>query len=270
MATKAIHLELVSDLTTENFIMALRRFVCRRGRPAKISSDNGTNFVGAHSELHHLGGFLKENEEELQDRLVTEGINWSFIPSYSPHFGGLWEAGVRSTKHHLKRVMGNALLTFEEFYSLLVQIESILNSRPLSPMSSHPMDLQSLTPAHFVTGGALTTIPCPDLTDVHETRLSRYQRVQQMQQHFWKRWSKEVISELQRRTKWKTNVGTLKINDLVLVKDDNLPPQRWRLGRVVELHPGTDGISRVATLRTTKGLIRRAAIKLCPLPVETL
>jgi len=75
---------------------------------------------------------------------------------------------------------------------------------------------------------------------------------------------------MQRRTKWKTNIGTLKINDLVLVKDDNLPPQRWRLGRVVELHPGADGISRVATLRTTKGLIRRAAIKLCPLPVEAL
>jgi len=193
-----------------------------------------------------------------------------FYPLLFAHFGGLWEAGVRSTKHHLKRVMCIALLTFEEFYSLLVQIESILNSRPLSPMSSHPMDLQPFTPAHFITGGASTTIPWPDVIDVHETRLSRYQRVQQMQQHFWRRWSKEVISELQHRTKWKTNVGALKINDLVLIKDDNLPPQRWRLGRVAELHPGTDGITRVATLRTTKGLIRRATIKLCPLPVETL
>ncbi|XP_020296867.1 uncharacterized protein LOC109861576 [Pseudomyrmex gracilis] len=224
MATKAIHLELVSDLTTENFILALRRFVGRRGRPAKISSENGTNFVGAHSELQRLGEFLKENEGQLQDRLVTEKINWSFIPSYSPHFGGIWKARVKSTKHHLKRVVGNALLTFvEEFYSLLVQIESVLNSRPLLLMSFHSMDLQPLAPAHFITGSSLTTIPCPDMTDIPETRLSRYQKIQQMQQNFWKRWSKESVSELQCRTKWKTSVGTLKVDDLVLVKEDNLP-----------------------------------------------
>lgn len=149
-----------------------------------------------------------------------------------------------------------------------MQVEAILNSRPLSPLSTHPQDLQPLTPAHFITGRTLTTVPCPNLTDINENRLSRYQRIQQMQQSFWKRWSKEFISELQCRTKWKTNVGTLKIDDLVLVKDDNTPPLLWQLGRIHELHPGADSITRAATIRTAKGLIRRAAVKLCPLPME--
>ncbi|XP_018374065.1 PREDICTED: uncharacterized protein LOC108768206 [Trachymyrmex cornetzi] len=237
LTTKAIHLELVSNLSTEGFILALRRFVARRGIPNKISSDNGTNFVGAHSELCRLGEFLNKNENKLCDKLIAERINWSFILAYSPHFGGIWEAGIKSTKYYLKRVMGDASLTFEELYSLLVQIESILNSRPLSPLSSHPDDLLPLTPAHFL--------------------------------NFWKRWSKEFISELQCRTKWKTDQGTLKTEDLVLIKDDNLPPLRWRLGRVIELHPGIDSVARAATVKTAKGVIRRATVKLCPLPMET-
>ncbi|XP_039310346.1 uncharacterized protein LOC120358842 [Solenopsis invicta] len=269
MATKAIHLELVSDLTSENFILALRRFTARRGRPGKISSDNGTNFVGACSELKLLGEFLTSNEGELQNRLVSEGINWSFIPAYAPHFGGIWEAGIKSTKYHLQRVIGKELLTFEEFYSLLTQIEAILNSRPLSLMSSHPMDLQPLTPAHFIVGRTLTTVPCPDLTDVNQNRLSRYQRIQQMQQNFWKRWSKEFVSELQCRSKWKSNIGALKVGDLVLVKDDNAPPLHWQLGRVSELYPGADSVKRAATIRTSEGVVRRAVVKLSPLPIET-
>ncbi|XP_018398673.1 PREDICTED: uncharacterized protein LOC108776525 [Cyphomyrmex costatus] len=268
LTTKAIHLELVSDLTTEGFILALRRFVARRGMPNKISSDNGTNLVGAHSELLRLGEFLIKNEGELANHLASERINWSFIPSYSPHFGGIWEVGIKSTKYHLKRVMGDALLTFEELYSLLVQIESVLNSRPLSPLSSHPDDLLPLTPAHFLVGKSLTAVPCPNVTDIKESRLSRYQRIQQIQQNFWKRWSKEFISELQCRTKWRENHGKLKIGDWVLIKDDNLPPLRWRLGRVVELHPGIDLVTRAATVRTAKGLSRRVTLKLCPLPIE--
>lgn len=119
--------------------------------------------------------------------------------------------------------MGNALLTFEELYSLLTQIEAILNSRPLSPLSSHPLDLQPLIPAYFITGRTLTTIPCSDLTNINESRLFHYQRIQQMQQNFWRRWSKEFILELQSRTKWKTIRGILKLNDLVLIEETTFP-----------------------------------------------
>ena len=265
--TRAIHLELVSDLTTEAFIASLRRFIARRGKPKQIWSDNGTNFTGAKSELHLLGKFLKDNNNALANEVQNEGISWSFIPSYSPHFGGLWEAGVKTVKYHLRRVAGNALLTFEQLYTLLTQIEATINSRPLTPLSSDPSDMAPLTPAHFLIGRPLVSIPDPDLMDVPENRLSHFQQIQRLHQHFWKRWSREYISELQQRYKWKTNYGSLKVNDLVLIKEDNIPPLKWSLGRIVQLIYGNDGLARVAVIRTTKGDIRRSFAKICPLPV---
>lgn len=181
-ATKAVHLELVSDLTTETFIAALRRFSERRGKPAHIYSDNSTNFVGANRELKELARFLIENTRFIEETMSEIGIRWHFIPSHSLHFGGLWEAEVKATKYHLKRVAGNAILTFEEFYTLLTQVEAILNSRPLTPLSSDPNDL-TLIPAHFLVGRPLTS-PNPTLTKLPEFRLSRWQLIQNLQQHF--------------------------------------------------------------------------------------
>jgi len=266
-ATKAVHLELVPDLSTNAFILALRRFASRRGMPSKICSDNGTNFVGAHSELKELGNFLLNNHDELLACFTNERCDWSFIPAYSPHFGGLWESGIKSTKHHLKRVMGNALLTFEELYSLLTQIEAVLNSRPLTPLSSHPSDLSALTPAHFLIGRPLTSVPNPDVTHIPQSRLDRFQHLQQLQQHFWQRWSKEYISELQCRTKWKVKSPQICEGTLVLVKDDT-PPMKWRMGRLIQLHPGRDSIPRVVSIQTSKGVIRRSVTKICPLPID--
>lgn len=268
--TKAIHIELVSDLSTEVFMMALRRFVGRRGKPSHIYSDNGTNFVGARNHLKDLGKFLIRNEVRIADLATTEGIVWHFIPSYAPHFGGLWEAGIKSTKFHIKRVAGNSKLTFEEFYSLLIQIEAILNSRPLSPLSSDPADLIPLTPAHFLVGRPLVSLPEENLRGKPENRLSRIQRVQQLQQHFWSRWSVEYLSQLQQRCKWKNNQSTLKEGTLVLIKDERAPPMKWLLGRVIAVHPGSDSVRRVATVKTTSGEVTRPVVKLCPLPLQDL
>lgn len=261
-ATKAIHLELVTSLTTDSYLLALKRFISRRGKPAQIFSDNGKNFVGAAKEF---SSFLSDNSQSIIDYAANESIKFSFIPPYLPHFGGLWEAGVKSCKYHLRRVMGNAHLTFEELSTLLTLIESILNSRPISPMSSDPSDPLPLTPAHFLIGRPLTAAPCDDITEVTPLRLSRYARVEQLRQHFWSRWMKEYISELQTRTKWKTKKDDLTPNTLVVIKEDHLPPLRWRLGRIIKTLPGTDGISRVADIRTSSGVIRRGYPKICPL-----
>ncbi|XP_077262511.1 uncharacterized protein LOC143897575 [Temnothorax americanus] len=130
-------------------------------------SDNGINFVGANRELKELAQFLASETNSIEKGINEIGINWHFIPAHSPHFGGLWEAGVKSTKYHLRRVAGNAILTFEELYTLLAQVEALLNSRPLTPMSSDPNDLIPLTPAYFLIGRTLTAPPDPTLTDVH-------------------------------------------------------------------------------------------------------
>lgn len=134
-STKAVHLEPVTDLTTEAFLATFRRFISRRGKPSVVYSDNGKIFLGATSQLKELGQFLSKNHSALNDMVVNDGIQWNFIPANSPHFGGLWEAGVRSTKHHLRRVLNNTIVTFEDFLTILTQIEGILNSRPLHPLS---------------------------------------------------------------------------------------------------------------------------------------
>ncbi|XP_018358515.1 PREDICTED: uncharacterized protein LOC108758199 [Trachymyrmex cornetzi] len=254
LATKAVHLELVSDLISETFIAALGRFSSRRGKPAHIYSDNGTNFVGANKELKELAKFLLNETEAIEQVAGKIGIAWHFIPAYSPHFGGLWEAGVKSMKHHLKRVAGNAVLTFDEFYTLLVQIEALLNSRPLTPMSLDPNDLIPLTPAHFLIGRTFTSVVDPALTHLPDSRLHRWQLIQKLQQHFWQRWSK--------------NVKAFEEEMMVIIKDDNLSPFKWKLGRIVSVHPGKDGVARVATVRTTTGITKITTAKLCSLPRE--
>ncbi|XP_074039995.1 uncharacterized protein [Leptinotarsa decemlineata] len=266
--TKAIHLELVSSATTEALLAAFRRCTAKRGKPLDIYSDNGTNFVVAKNELEELGNFLKHNAINSTERIANEGVNWHFIPAFSPHFGGIWEAGVKSCRTHLKRVIEDISLTFEQFYTVLTEIEAVLNSRPLTPISSDPNDFTALTPSHFLIGRPLTTLPDPDLTTVNKNRLFHFQCLQQLQQHFWTRWSQEYVSELQIRTKWRENHDVRKIGALVLIKDDRAPPLRWKLGRISTLHPGLDGVARVATINTSQGLIKRAFTKICPLPIE--
>ncbi|XP_028040654.1 uncharacterized protein LOC114250816, partial [Bombyx mandarina] len=158
-----------------------------------------------------------------------------------------------------------AHLTFEEYSTVLAQIEAVLNSRPLSPLSSDPQDFSPLTPSHFLIGRPLTAPVCDDVRDVPINRLQRYQRLELLRQQFWNRWTKEYISELQVRAKWTVNKDELKPNSLVVIKDNNLPPLKWRLGRVVRTMPGSDGISRVADIRTAAGGVRRTFSKICPL-----
>ncbi|XP_011858578.1 PREDICTED: uncharacterized protein LOC105556116 [Vollenhovia emeryi] len=268
-ATRAIHLEATSELTTAAFLATLRRFIGRRGIPCKICSDNATNFTGAKRELEELYSFVRNSiNGAVGDALLDDGIEWTFIPPHSPHLGGLWEAGVKSCKYHLKRVMGNTLLTFEELTTLLVQIEACLNSRPLSPLSPDPSDLQPLTPGHFLIGGPLTSLPEISLSDVRYNRLDRWELIQRSLQDFWKRWAAEYVANLQSRVKWKTEQNNLKVNDLVLLRDDNIQPLKWRMGRVIETHTGKDGLVRIVTVRTSSGTTKRAVSKLCKLPVN--
>lgn len=270
-ATKAIHIELVGDLTTNAFLAALRRFWSRRGMCSTIYSDNGTNFVGANRQLQELRDlFLSKQHMDLVQEAVAEvGVKWQFIPPRAPHFGGLWEAAVKSIKFHLTRHLGNAHLTYEEMNTVLVRIEACLNSRPLTPMSPDPTDLNVLTPGHFLIGGSLTGLPEPDLSDITPNRLRRWQRTVQLTQQIWSRWSTEYLSQLQGRSKWCKSKGPpLKPEALVLIKEDNLPPLQWAIGRVIEVYPGRDGVIRVALVRSKKGEFKRAARLLCPLPIQ--
>lgn len=264
LAVKAVHIELVTDLSSDTYLAALNRFIARRGKPANIFSDNGTNFVGACNELSK---FIKQNSDYIASKSSELSIKFRFTPPYTPHFNGIAEGAVKSVKHHLKRVVSSANLTYEEMNTVLTQIESILNSRPLTPISSDPADFTALTPSHFLIGRTLMTLPSPRVeNNVALHTLSRYMRMQTLKTHFWNRFYKEYITDLQKRQKWSSQGGQLKLGEMVLIKDDRLPPNQWLLGRVTSVHPGTDGVSRVADVLTTSGTLRRAFNRLCPLP----
>lgn len=267
-STKALHLELVSDLSTNAFLAAFRRFTSRRGKCADIYSDCGTNFVGAQKELRELHAAVTHQllDPTLASSLASEGTNWHFNPPGAPHMGGIWEAGVKSVKHHLRRIVGTTPMTFEEVTTVLTQIESVLNSRPICQLKDDPDDFEALTPGHFLIGGPLNALPNPSLEHVATSRLSRWQLCQKLVHHFWNRWRNEYLNSLQQRTKWWKKEENIQVGQLVLVVDDNQPPANWTLGRVAEIFTGKDGLVRVVNLKHKNGFLKRPITKLCLLP----
>lgn len=267
-ATKAYHIEAVSDLSSESFIAALRRFTARRGVPATMFSDNGSNFIGAKRKLSETNQILRynQNNPEILDFLGKTNITWKMIPPSSPHFGGIWESGIRAVKFHIKRVVGGSLLTFEEISTLLSQIESILNSRPLVKTNENDLDsINVLTPQHFLSGDVATIIP-DNIDSSRPSLLKRWDLIQYMKNIFWKRYYNEYLNTLQTRSKWiKTRVN-FQVNDIVILKEDNVPPGRWPLGRIVAVCPGKDGHVRVVTVKTANGQFKRPIVKLRFLP----
>lgn len=266
LCTRAVHIDVVSDYTTEAFLAAFRRFVSRRGLCEEIFSDCGTNFIGADRALRDFFRASSADGRRIADYAATEGVRWHFNPPAAPHFGGLWEAAVKSTKRHLRRVIGESTLTYEEMATFLAQIEACLNSRPLQALSDDPDDITALTPGHFLIGAPLLAVPEPSLTDGADSTLSRWQQVTKMRDHFWSRWSREYIHGLAARPKWHRTGDAPKVGSLCLIRAEVTPPSRWPLARIIELHPGDDGVTRVATIRTSTTELARPLCKLVLLP----
>ncbi|GFV35979.1 integrase catalytic domain-containing protein [Trichonephila clavipes] len=235
--TKALHLELVSDLTSETFIASLKRFCARRGAPNHIYCDNGTTFVGTRRKLQEIFKFAsKLNENEHFCYFLSQvNIEWHFLA----------------------------------LHTLLTQVEAILNSRPLVSLDydNDSDSLNILTPSYFLIGEVITS--SPEHTNDDKLSLhSRWDIVQKMKLSFWRKWKIDYPSNLQKRTKWKSPNNNFKVEEIVINKEDNIPPATWPLGKVIETHPGKDGVVRVVTLRTVKGQFKRPIHKLCKLPLH--
>jgi len=268
LSSKAVHLEAVSDLSAASFLAAFKRFVSRRGRCQRLFSDNGTNFRGAAKELRTMFHAATEFYKECATSLAKDGTDWTFIPPGAPHFGGLWEAGIKAVKYHLRRIIGDACLTFEEMTTLLTQIEACLNSRPLYALSNDPSDLVALTPSYLLIGETITAIPEPYSANSLPNYLkTRWALTSAMRDHFWRRWSAEYIHHLQQLRRWKRLAPNIAVDDLVLIKSELQPPTKWALARVTALHPGKDGLVRVATVKTAISMLKRPVTKLVPLLV---
>ncbi|XP_008190090.1 uncharacterized protein LOC103311953 [Acyrthosiphon pisum] len=220
MSTRAIHLEVVLDLSTDAFLAALDRFVVRRGVPTSIHSDCGTNFVGAARKLRELIN-SPSSRDQCSSRLMC---HWNFNPPSAPHFGGLWEAAVKSTKSLLTRSLGAQTWTLEEFTTILCRVEAALNSRPLTPVTSDPEDLDCLTPGHFLIGQPLMSVPEEELSVKPVNIQRRWKLLQQTFQTFWRRWSSEYLNTLQARIRWSSSQENVKVGDMVVIKDNTAPP----------------------------------------------
>lgn len=247
LGTKAVHLELVSDMTTNAFLASFDRFAARRGLPNHMYSDNGSNFEGADNQLQRL--FLLQQNQNVSKVLVNNSVEWHFIPPGAPNFGGLWERAVRSMKEHLKRTLLTAKLTFEEFATVLSNTEACMNSRPICGRSDDLENIDVLTPGHFLIGQALLAPPQPLVSEEIKNYRNRWTLVQTLTEQLWRRWSTEYLVELQQRHKWKENSVNAKPGDIVAVKDENLGQRNWLVGRIKEVQMGTDGRARVATIR---------------------
>uniref|UniRef100_A0A1I8N0I0 Integrase catalytic domain-containing protein n=1 Tax=Musca domestica TaxID=7370 RepID=A0A1I8N0I0_MUSDO len=256
LATKAVHLEVVTDLTTEAFIGALKRFVSRRGKCQILYSDNATNFVGAKNQLDEFNEavFGEKGKKIIAQTCSREGIDFQFIPPRAPHFGGLWEAAVKSVKKLLLRTTSSASLNHEELETVVIEIETILNSRPLTPISDDPNYLAALTPGHFLVGEPLTAQVDPSANQSPTSLTSRWKVVSQIRHEFWKRWSTEYLNTLQERKKWRTPCPNVETGQLVIIKEDKMPVKQWPLGRITRTYKGNDGAVRVVDVKTQSGL----------------
>lgn len=182
--------------------------------------------------------------------------------------GGLWESNIKSMKKFLFKSIGEQILSYEEFYTVLTQIEALLNSRPLcSYISKDPSDPTMLTPAHFLLT-SLQNFPASDVSKIEINRLSRKQLLDKIVQSYWKRWKYEYLHQLQTRSKWNSVTNPVTVGTVVVVMGENTPPLNWPLGIITEIFPGRDQIVRIAMVKTKNGLFKRPVTKLCPLPTQ--
>ncbi|XP_049868002.1 uncharacterized protein LOC126368160 isoform X1 [Pectinophora gossypiella] len=270
--TKAVHLELASDLSTDTFLACFKRFISRRSLPTEVFCDNGTAFVGARNkltDLYKLHGSV-DHQTQVQGFASQQGIKFHFIPAYSPVFAGLAEAAVKSSKYHLKRTIEKDILTYEQLNTVLSQIEAILNSRPIMPISSSDIaDFSYLTPGHFLVGGPLVSYPEPDITEVPANRLKFWTLVENMKQCFWKAWHKQYLNILQSRPKWRDSLPNITVGSLVIMREPNSAPLYWSMARVTQIFPGGDGKVRALELKTSNGkTYTRSLSSVCILPLE--
>ena len=253
MASRAIHIETSTSLETDAFINALRRFQAERGPVRQLRSDRGTNFIGAHRELKEA---LKEMEQDkVRSRLLEENCEWisfKLNPPSASHMGGSWERQIRTVRNVLTPLLGECgrQLDDESFRTLMKEVQAIVNSRPLALNDMSSTDSpEPLTPNHLLTMKSKVLMPPPGNFVKEDLYLrKRWRRVQHLANEFWDRWRKEFLQALQLRKKWVKPKRNLQVGDIIMVKDENIPRNAWKLARVEEVFPSEDGLVRKVKL----------------------
>ena len=252
MSTRAVHIEVIEEMTASSFINALRRFMALRGPVKCLYSDCGTNFIGAHNVLNAA---LKEMDKTLVNRYLTDnGLAWKFNVPRASHMGGVWERMIGVCRRILDAVLRETKvpLTHELLTTFLAEVCAIVNSRPLVPVSTDPEAPEILTPATILTMKTTPLYAPPgDYTQTTNTFGRQWRRVQHLAETFWSRWRREFLPTLQPRTRWHSKKRDLRVGDVVLL---NIDAHRndWPYGRVISTLPSSDGRVRKARIKTAK------------------
>ncbi|XP_071812124.1 uncharacterized protein [Apostichopus japonicus] len=265
LASRAVHIEVANSLNTDSFINAYQRFVGRRGDPAKIYSDNGSNFVAAQKELKKA--LYEMNQDRVEEVLHTQGVEWHFNPPSASHFGGVWERLIRSVRKVLHGILKQQSVDKDVLQTVLTEVENILNSRPITDLSPEAHDEEPLTPNHLLLMRKGATAPIGK-TGVYSKR--RWHQAQYLSSLFWTRWKKEYLPLLQKRHKWTIPRKNVQVGDIVLLVDEVLPRGRWSMGKVITVYRSKDGKVRSVDLKVAGGTLKRPITKLCVIYREVI
>ncbi|XP_055623454.1 uncharacterized protein LOC129766877 [Toxorhynchites rutilus septentrionalis] len=262
LTIRAVHVEVAHNQTTDSCVKCIRRFICRRGSPVEIYSDNGTNFQGAER-------LLREQIEQLAATFTGVYTKWIFNPPGTPHMGGAWERMVRSIKTAMETAYySNRKLDDEALMTFVVEAEAIVNSRPLTYLPLTSVEDEAFTPNHFLLGNSSgVRQPVVEVSDSASALRSNWNHIQHLLDILWRRWTREYLPTLTRRPKWCGEAKPIVEGQLVLVVGDGRRNE-WTRGRIIQTIKGSDGRIRQAIIQTARGLVRRPVARLAVLEVE--
>ncbi|XP_072043045.1 uncharacterized protein [Amphiura filiformis] len=261
LTSKAVHIEKANSLDTDACVNVIRRFMARRGQVKEIRSDNGTNLVGAEREMR------KEintwNQSRIHDSMLQKNVDWIFNPPAGSHHGGIWERQIRTIRKLMCSIVREQTLTDDSLHTLLCEIESILNNRPITTVPGESTDPEPLTPNHILLLKGDMNLPPAVTGKLNQYAKRRWKQVQYMSDLFWRRWTREYLPQLQERQKWLRPNRNAEVGDIVLVINESTPRNMWPLGKVVETWPNRDGFIRRVRVKTKNSILTRPVDKLC-------
>lgn len=258
-----MHVDLLTSIDLDSFLMALRRFIARRRKPAELYSDRGTNFRGGEKELAEAFSKLSP---EVQQHLATQQISFHFNPPAAPHFGGAWEREIRSVKAVLYTTIGSQTVSAEVLQTVLIEIESILNSIPLGYVSANIADLDPVTPNSLLMGRPDSALPQVVYPQTELLGRRRWRHSQVLADRFWTAFIRNYLPGLQMRGKWTTPAPDITVGSVVMMVDPQLPRSLWQIGKVVKVFPGPDGRVRTVEVQIKDKVCTRPIVRVIVLP----
>ena len=238
MVTRAVHLDVLVDYSTDGFIQAFRRFMSVRGAPLQVYSDPGSQLQGASKELKDM--YANVDQVRLKEFGCQNGFEWNFTSADSPWQNGCSEALIKSVKKAMENILGSQVVSFSELLTIMYEIANLMNERPIGKKSLDVEDGTYLCPNDMLLGRATSKIPSGTY-DFSSSLVKRHKFVQSIIDAFWIKWTRYYFYSLIIRQKWHVDRRNLRVGDVVIIQDSKIKRGDWKMGRISQVYPGSDG-----------------------------